>query len=64
MTIDTFDDLPNWIRPGARLAVIGSGWSLITVTKITRTQIVAVSDRYSNTVNRFDRKPVPATSGA
>jgi hypothetical protein len=62
--IDDYSDLPDWIRPGAKLARLGlSDYSFVTVTKITRTQIVAVEkpdERGFASEYRFDRKPIPA----
>lgn len=57
---DTYDDLPTWIRPGAKLAAIDGGHVLITVTKITRAQIVAVADNNRHAEYRFNRTPVRA----
>lgn len=59
-TADTYDDLPSWIRPGAKLAAIDGGHALVTVTKITRAQIVAVADGGRRSEYRFNRTPVPA----
>ncbi len=58
---DDYADLPDWIRPGAKLAVLLGG-ALVTVTRITRTQIVATRDgRSDGSVEyRFDRTPIPA----
>lgn len=58
-TTDDYSDLPDWIRPGAKLAIDTTG-TLITVTRITATQIITVGDRYRNATYRFNRKPNPA----
>lgn len=58
---DDYADLPDWIRPGAELAALGSvGFVMVTVTRITRTQIVTVWDNRTSVEYRFNRTPVPA----
>lgn len=58
MNADTYDDLPEWIRPGAKLATLGSGYELVIVKKITRTQIVVHPAQHPSAESRFDRTPV------
>jgi hypothetical protein len=51
-------DLPDWIRPGAKLAALNfrdSYW-LLTVSHITKTQIVCVPDANQATDYRFERE--------
>jgi len=62
---DPYADLSPWIRPGAKLAnlIYQDRYSLVTVTNITRTQIVAVADSNPHSVHnpsivyRYERIP-------
>jgi hypothetical protein len=57
-TVDDYSDLPDWIRPGARVARLDhSRASMLTVTKITKTQIVTLEANGLG-IRRFDRTPV------
>lgn len=57
MSADEYGDLPGWIRPGAKLAMLQLGdATMVTVTHLTRTQIVTVADSNKHAIYRFHRE--------
>jgi len=57
---DEYPDLEDWIRPGAKLASLSyrDSTAMLTVTKITKTQIVCVSDTNPDADYRFERTAI------
>lgn len=62
---DEYPDLPGWITPGAKLAALGlDSATMVTVTKITQTQIVTVADSNKSAVLRFRREECKEIGGS
>lgn len=54
---DEYADLASWVRPKAALAMLGlNDATMVTVTHITRTQIVCVADSNKHAIYRFHRE--------
>lgn len=51
-----YPDLPRWAQPGASAVIQKDDYTRVTITKVTRTQIVAVNDQYANAEYRCTRE--------